>query len=264
MVKQRDLVGAVVLITGSEGGIGTALRGAFSGRGAIVVGADLPGRGGDLDIDVTDVDTVHHVVAEVLRRHGRLDVVVANAGVGHAGTMEDLDDDAWSHSIDVNLWGTVHVVRAAYSVMRARNHGSIVLVASLSGVVPTPLLVPYATSKHAVVGLATSLAPEAARHGVGVTVVCPGTVETPLLDAVAATGGMSVRRYLTAAAGAPLPPSKLAERVVVAVEEGHLLVVPGRAGLLHRCQRFAPWLVARLQRHGVERELRAAAPLPLD
>jgi short-subunit dehydrogenase len=113
-------------------------------------------------------------------------------------------------------------------------------------------------TKFAVVGLAQSLRPEAARHGVGVTAVCPGPVETPLLDEVSRTAGLSVRRYLTASAGRPLAPQRLADLVVDAVRHDRPLVVPGRAGLLWRLNRMMPNTVAKVIARTMRDELSAA------
>jgi len=92
-----------------------------------------------------------------------------------------------------------------------------------------------------------------------VTVVCPGPVETALLDEVAATDGVSVRRYLTAAAGQPIEAAMLAAAVVAGVRRGKALVVPGRAGMLWRINRLFPRLVRRVSASGMRKELRAAA-----
>jgi short-subunit dehydrogenase len=88
----------------------------------------------------------------------------------------------WDRIIDVNLRGVVHGVHAAYPIMMQQRSGHIVNTASLAGLLPFPLLTPYAMTKHAVVGLSLSLRAEAAAYGVGVTVVCPGVVDTPILD----------------------------------------------------------------------------------
>jgi NAD(P)-dependent dehydrogenase (short-subunit alcohol dehydrogenase family) len=239
------LHGAIAFVTGAAGGIGAAAVDALRRAGSTVVTCDLPGRGCDAEVDVRDGPALHAAFASACAKHGRVDVAVAAAGIGAAGVVEALDDDAWQRSIDVNLWGTVNTVRAAYPAMVAQHHGHVVLVASLSGLVPTPLLVPYATAKSAVVGLGTSLAPEARRHGVGVTVVCPGPVDTAMLDGGGAGGsvvGVDVRRYLSAAAGRPLPPSTIADALVRAVERDRLVVAPGRAGVLWRLTRVSPAL----------------------
>jgi len=254
-----DVNGAVVMITGGQGGIGVALGEAFRAHGATVVSTDLAGRRADMELDVTDAAAIAAVMERIVDEHGRLDVVIANAGIGVAGLVDDLDAAAWQRTVDVNIGGTVKTACAALPILRARGGGSIVLIASLAGLTGTPLLTPYAMSKSAVVGLGESLRPEAARHGVGVTVVCPGPVETALLDEVAATDGVSVRRYLTAAAGQPIEAAMLAAAVVAAVRGNKALVVPGRAALLWRVSRLFPRLVRRLSASGMRKELRAAA-----
>ena len=108
------------------------------------------------------------------------------------------------------------------------------------------------------VGLAQSLRPEAARSGVGVTAVCPGPVETSLLDEQSATEGLSVRRYLTASVGKPLAPARLAHLVVDAVRHDRALVIPGRAALLWRLNRAMPNTVAKVIARGMRGELAAA------
>ncbi len=260
MGSTRELDGAVVLITGAAGGIGSALGDAFARQGSVVVGSDLPGKGADIDLDVTDAEATRAAVGKVVADHGRLDVVIANAGGGgRPGLVGDLADSDWDQALDVTLHGTINTVRAAYPVMSAAGSGSLVLMASLAGLVGSPLLVPYATAKHGVVGLAASLRPEAARRGVGVTVVCPAAVETPMLDTPSATAGMSTRRYLLATAPA-ITPAQLADLMVKAVREDRAMVLPGRAKLLYRLQRLLPSVVASQLSKNLAKELDLASP----
>jgi len=254
-----DVNGAVVMITGGQGGIGTALSAAFRAAGATVVSTDLAGQRADMELNVTDASATAAVMRRIVDEHGRLDVVVANAGIGVAGLADEIDAAAWQRTIDVNIGGTVNTVCAAMPILRAGGGGSIVLISSLAGLAGTPLLTPYAMSKSAVIGLGESLRPEAARHGIGVTVVCPGPVETALLDERAATDGVSVRRYLTAAAGQPIDASVLADAVVSGVRHNRPLVLPGRAALLWRINRLFPRIVRRTSASGMRKELRAAA-----
>lgn len=248
-----ELNGAVALVTGAAGGIGSALCAALRGAGATVTGADLTNA--DHLLDVTDADAVARLVSQVVAEHGRLDVLVAAAGVGVAGPVEELALDDWRRVIEVNLWGTVNVVRSAYEVMVRQRSGHVVVVSSLSGLVPTPLLVPYGTSKSAVVGLAAGLRPEAARHGIQVTTVCPGPVDTAMLDDDRAAHGLDVRTYLTDAAGRAMSPTGLADAIVKAVRRDKRLVTPGRAGSVHRLARYAPGLVERLTAKAMSRAL---------
>ncbi len=249
-----ELDGKTVVVTGGTGGIGTALVQAFRDRDAKALAVDLPGTMADLEVDVTDAGAM----ATALGTLERLDVIVANAGIGIGGLVEDIDPADWDRSIDVNIRGVVNTVLPAYARMREQGSGTIVLMASLSGLVGTPLLTPYAMTKAAVVGLGTSLRPEAARHGIALTTVCPGPIETPLLDAPAATKGMSVRRHLTNAAGPALTPGDLADAAVRAVEEDKPLVAPGRAGLIARLGRWAPGVTAKQLAKAMHQELDAA------
>ena len=253
-----DVNGSVVMITGGQGGIGLAMAAAFTAAGAIVVSTDLAGRRADMELNVTDAAATTAVMRRIVEEHGRLDIVIANAGIGVAGVVDDIDAAAWQRTIDVNILGTVNTVCAALPILSAQGAGSIVLIASLAGLAGTPLLTPYAMSKAAVVGLGESLRPEAARHGVGVTLVCPGPVETALLDETAATPGVSVRRYLTAAAGTPISAAALAEAVLAGVRRNRALVVPGRAAMMWRVNRLFPRVVRRVSAAGMRKELRAA------
>ena len=249
-----ELNGTTVVVTGGTGGIGSALVDGFRGAGATALAADLPGTGADLEVDVTDAAGM----AAALAALDRLDVVVANAGIGVGGLVEDIDPDGWERSIDVNIRGVVNTVLPAYARLREQGSGAIVLMASLSGLVGTPLLTPYAMTKAAIVNLGASLRPEAARHGIGVTTVCPGPVDTPLLDARGATAGTDVRRYLTAAAGTPVSAATLADAVLDGVRRNRGLVVPGRAKLLWRLSRFVPNVTGREIAKGMHEELEAA------
>ena len=238
-----DLEGGAAFVTGGRGGLGRALCTRLSGAGMTAVAADLPGLGADVELDVTDAEAVRRAVEQVVDTHGRLGVVVANAGVAAAGVVESLPADAWSRTLAVNLEGAINVLRAAYPTMIEQRSGHIVFVSSLAGLVPTPLLVPYAATKHAIVGLATSLRPEAARHGIGVTVVCPGPVETPFLDTGGSSGvveGVDTRRFLTRAAGRAISADAVAKATVGGIRRNRAVVAPGRAGLIWRAARFSP------------------------
>ena len=105
-----------------------------------------------------------------------------NAGVGLAGELRHIKLADWQRIIDTNLWGVIHGVHATYPVMLRQGLGQIVNISSASGLVPRPGMVPYATSKYAVVGLSTSLRIETANAGVRVNVVCPFNVTTSIFS----------------------------------------------------------------------------------
>ncbi len=181
----------VVLVTGGASGIGAALVAQLARAGARVYAADLsldrlaavaalPGVT-PVVLDVTDAAAFRAVVDDLVAREGRIDVLFNNAGVGLAGEVADVGLDDWKRMIDVNVYGVVHGIAAAYPRMIAQGHGQIVNTASGAGLGPRPGQAPYAAAKHAVIGLSTSLRAEAAGHGVRVTAACPGYVATQVM-----------------------------------------------------------------------------------
>jgi NAD(P)-dependent dehydrogenase (short-subunit alcohol dehydrogenase family) len=206
---RKDFRPKVSIVTGGASGIGRAIAAELVARGSHVVIADLDATGaGDTaralgplasvaQLDVTDAAAVTALVDRTVAEHGRLDVMVNNAGIAVGGLLEELDERHWAKAIDVNLRGVINGITAAYPHLRAQGSGHILNTASLAGLIPAPAMLPYTTTKHAVVGLSTALRAEAAGQGVRVSVLCPAFVDTPLLDDVyaapASLGGSSVR-----------------------------------------------------------------------
>jgi NADP-dependent 3-hydroxy acid dehydrogenase YdfG len=183
----------VSIVTGASSGIGRALCRELHHRGAIVYAASrdadelarLAQECGDARLipaalDVTDERAVEALIESVVAEHARLDIVVNNAGIVVGGDFEDMSVDAWKKILDVNLWGVIHGTQHAYAQMVKQGHGHIVNTASSAGVLPVAKSTAYAATKHAVVGLSTSLREEARRHGVRVSVAIPGLVDTAI------------------------------------------------------------------------------------
>jgi NAD(P)-dependent dehydrogenase (short-subunit alcohol dehydrogenase family) len=155
----------------------------------------------------------------------------------------------------VNLRGVIHGVQAAYPRMLRQGHGHIVNTASLAGLAPVPLLTPYAMTKHAIVGLSVSLRAEAAARGVRVSVVCPGVIDTPILDKGGpedlpqprlVTAGLG-RAYLTHGTGRPYPADRFALDVLKGVDQNRAVIIsPRSARLLWMVQRLLPGVVERI------------------
>src|SRR3954452_16673241 len=191
--------GRSVVVTGGGSGIGLALGRLMATYGAHVVLADVDGEavtaatrrlaGLDpplsvvgVELDVRDRDGCARVVQDVVEERGAVDYLVNSAGISMGGPTHELTGAHWDRMIEVNLTGVVNGLLAAYPLMIAAGHGTVVNIASGAGLAPPPFVVPYAATKHAVVGLTIGLRPEAALHGIDVVVVCPGPVETPILD----------------------------------------------------------------------------------
>jgi hypothetical protein len=134
-------------------------------------------------VDIRDDGAVRQLVADGVEQFGRLDILVANAGVLSWGRIWELSDEQWNTVIDVNLTGTFHTLRAAIPAMiEAGNGGAIVVVSSSAGLKATPGNGHYSASKHALTGLTNSLAIELSEFGIRVNSIHPYSVESPMIE----------------------------------------------------------------------------------
>lgn len=248
----------VCIVTGAASGIGRALAAALVRRGGVVVLADIDREGASevarelgsravaAPLDVTRADDVQALVDDTLAAHGRLDAMFNNAGICVVAEETDATLAHWDRVLDVNLRGVVHGVKAAYPVMVRQRSGHIVNTASLAGLMPAPGIVSYCASKHAVVGLSRSLRVEAADHGVRVSVVCPGWIDTALPRRMEVVG--FDRDDLTASLPlSPCPPDECARQILRGVDRNDgVIVVTRHARALAGLQRLAPRLLERL------------------
>jgi short-subunit dehydrogenase len=262
-------------VTGGGSGIGRALSKALSARGITVAVTDVDHdaaarvaqecgpRAVAAALDVRDPTAVREAIERFAAEHGRLDYVFNNAGIGTAGEVDDIPLDAWRRIVDINVYGVLHGVLAAYPLMLTQGFGHIVNTASLAGLGPAPLFAPYALTKHAVVGLTTSLRIEAAARGVRVSVFCPAAVETPILDSMnpaefGINSAPDARRFLTALAGPPYSVENAVAELLVALDANHgVIVLPARARLAWRLGRWFPALVEKLSLSALAAERKA-------
>jgi NAD(P)-dependent dehydrogenase (short-subunit alcohol dehydrogenase family) len=181
----------VILVTGCSSGIGRATAVEAAERGHRVFASarrledleDLQARGIDtVRLDVTDEDSVAKAVAEVLARAGRIDALVSNAGYGQYGAVEDVTPEEWRRQFDVNVFGSLAVLRAVLPAMREARRGTIVTVSSVAGKVSIPFASPYCASKHALEAISDALRVEVAPWKIRVVVVEPGPITTHFGD----------------------------------------------------------------------------------
>ena len=191
---------SVVLITGCSTGIGLHASIAFGRNGDTVVAtmrntakadalrkaaADAGIEVEVLALDVTDDASARSAVNEVLAQHGRIDVLVNNAGVGLSGAIEDFPEEQARASLETNFWGPVRMIRLVLPTMRAQGNGVIVNISSITGRLPSfPCYGFYAAGKHALGAMSESLAAEVAPFGIRVLCVEPGYYLTNLTDTV--------------------------------------------------------------------------------
>ena len=203
------LDGSVAMVTGASRGIGLAIAQAYAAEGAklclVATGRDrleqvqaslgLPAeRTMVLPVDVSDRDACFDAVERIEQRFGRLDALVNNAGIYLSRTFLDYEAQDFQRLLDVNLFGVIHLMQAALPRMQARGYGRIVNIASTAGKWGSRNQSAYNVSKHAVVGLTRCVALEAAATGVTVNAICPGFVQTDMVE--------NLKREYAAIAGA--------------------------------------------------------------
>jgi SDR family mycofactocin-dependent oxidoreductase len=192
------LLDKVVVVTGAARGTGRTHCERFADEGANVIALDVPAAAGELRVtagevesrgrrcvtglaDVTDLDAVTIATDSGVAELGRLDIVVANAGIHIPGAPSwELDPQVWQRTIDINLTGVWHTVKAGVPHL-GKQGGSVVIISSTNGIRGTANTAHYTASKHAVVGLARTLANELGPRGIRVNTVHPGAVATPMV-----------------------------------------------------------------------------------
>ncbi len=186
-----DFAGLVAIVTGGSSGIGAAIVRRLRDEGATVAVFDRAAPDAHDDeyhaVDVTDDDSVRRAIGAVTSRHGRLDIVINNAGVGAQGTVADNPDDEWHRVLDVNLLGVVRISRAALPWLRASPHAAVVNLASIAATAGLPQRALYGASKGAVHALTLQMAADHLDEGIRVNVVCPGTADTPWIGRLLAS-----------------------------------------------------------------------------
>jgi NAD(P)-dependent dehydrogenase (short-subunit alcohol dehydrogenase family) len=187
------LDGKIAIVTGGSTGIGRATAEKYLDYGADVVIANRSAETGRataeelgcdfVQCDVAEYEQVKALVETTVEDHGRLDVMVNNAGIGSVGTVEDMSLEDWQDVMRINLNGVMHGTRAALPHLR-ESKGSIVNIASIYGLVAGPTATAYSTAKGGIVNFTRSVAVDYAKQNVRVNSICPGFVDTPMTEPV--------------------------------------------------------------------------------
>ncbi|MBL1078748.1 SDR family oxidoreductase [Nocardia sp. 2] len=257
---------ATAIVTGAASGIGRALVTRLLARGATVYAVDRDAHGLTESVsgalgpvttivaDVSDSEAVAAVVDRVVDEHGRLDLMFNNAGIVVGGDFADMTPDAWDRIVGVNFWGVVHGTQHAYARMRAQGRGHIVNTASSAGVMPVARSTAYAATKHAVVGLSTSLRAEAAGYGVRVSVVLPGVVDTGIFDSAVNLNGYDYRTSIDTLPFAKVRPLDAADAILHGVSKNkQFITFPAYNRILIGLNRILPGVMAPIINRGGRR-----------
>jgi NAD(P)-dependent dehydrogenase (short-subunit alcohol dehydrogenase family) len=223
-----QLTDKVAIVTGGASGIGAACSRAFAAAGALVAVVDRNGDGAEavaaeikgigVACDVSDETSVNAMVAEVEERLGPVDVLFNNAGVATGGDILATDPAVWDQQWGINVMAHVYAVRAVLPGMLGRGSGHLLHTASMAGILTTHGNATYATTKHAVVGLAEWLGISYHHRGIRVSLLAPLGVRTPML------GGVDPER-MSAVLGPIKEPEEVAQLVVDAIDEERFLIL---------------------------------------
>ncbi len=186
------------LITGNTSGIGLDIARAFAREGYQIVFNGLEKNGDEIASSVArefgtkayfsptnlmDPPAIQTMAREAEARFGSIDVLINNAGVQHVAALEEFPAQKWDLILGVNLSAAFHLTKAVWPGMKSRGFGRIINMASVHGLKASPFKSAYVAAKHGIVGLTKVLALEGAAHGITANAICPGYVETPLVEA---------------------------------------------------------------------------------
>jgi len=244
--------GQVAVVTGAGSGIGRStalLLGRLGAKvhaadidesSAVAVAQEIEAAGGKASahaVDVSDAESVAALADRVFEHDGAVDILHNNAGVGHAGRVDETSLEEWQRVLGVNLMGVVHGIHFFVPrMLRQGRPAHVVNTASLAGLVAVAEMGPYATSKHAVVGLSESLNAELSPRGIHVSAVCPGFIDTPIVASAHLEEGLAqhaekIQRFYRRFGASP---DAVAEAVVDAIRRKKVIrTVPRRHVVLN-------------------------------
>ena len=246
----------VAIVTGGASGIGKALCEALAERGSRVIVADLNLSGAEelvkairskgwnaeaFSLDIADFDQVRDLMHHTAEKYGKIDYLFNSAGIAIGGETWRIDMSRWQKIVNVNLWGSIYITTEAYKHMMKQGSGHIVNVASGAGLFPTPMRAPYSTTKYGVVGFSTALRPEAETYGIRVSVVCPGPVQTPILETSEVVGAGEALKKELKSKNKWMDPKKAAKIILKGVVKNRAIIpVTSIAALLWKYYSFFP------------------------
>ena len=249
----KNLKNKIALVTGAASGIGRATSIAFAREGCDVVITDVNGEGLkpvaeeikglgrsalSVKADISNKNDVKILCEKALKEFGRVDVLINNAGVALYAEIKDTDLEDWEWIMGINLWGSIYTLNSLLPQMVENKCGHIVNVSSWAGLVGFGGNGAYCVTKFGVVGLSEVLRTEMERFNIGVTVVCPGAVQTNIFNSVKLKGFKKDIRKMPVFLS--LTPEGMAKRIIRAVKRNKPQVITGVGKLGYLLKRISP------------------------
>ena len=265
----KNLDGKVAVITGAGSGIGRETALLCARRGAALAICDVNAQGleetarearaasSDVltrHVDVSDAEQMDAFAAAVHDRFGSIDLLINNAGIGVGATFAQTELEDWERQLAINVMGVVHGCRSFVPHMIAHGSGQIVNVSSGAGFLATPFMLAYSATKFAVFGLGEGLRMELRPHGIGVTTICPGFINTPIVSTSVMRGDQAAERQDRRArihARRGYGPEKVAVRILRAAQRNRAVApVTPEAHLTYVMSKVAPpaarWMATKM------------------
>ena len=258
MGKISDWNGKTVIVTGASSGVGKSLCFELASRGAIVyVTARTKEKGQAVadkitkkghtafaeQLEVGNFDEFKKVIELVKAKHGKLDLLINNAGILFMGEYSDMEVEDIQQIIQVNLTSVMVGTLHAYRIMKTQGSGLIVNISSMAGYIPSPAMVAYSATKHALLGFTKSLSTEMKGSGTEIKAVCLGLIESELLDKASVKHGHG-SMFLDMIPMKPMPTEVATKKVVDKIsKKGLLIYVPTYARIYHHIQYFIPSVI---------------------
>lgn len=263
----KSFTDKLAVVTGASSGIGQAIATELGSYGAsvVLVGTNLQRLNETRQLcdeigatayvhkaNVADVEQMQYLASTVINEIAVPDILVNNAGVVMSGLIHEVEPEDWDRLIGINVMGVVYGCRYFLPAMLEKNKDChIVNMASAAGLVGQPGMTTYCATKHAVVGMSSAMRYELAGRGIGVTTICPGYVQTPILDNLKLVGKLNTPRVRDKVAGdmkrSRLTPEMVAKRTLKAIRKNEAFVTIGRdARAAYLGHRFTPGLIDRM------------------
>ncbi len=259
----KNLKDKIALVTGAASGIGRATSLAFAAEGCDVVITDVNEEGLNsvaeeikglgrkalsLKADISNRNDVKSLCEKAVKEFGRVDILMNNAGVALFAELRDTDLDDWKWMLGVNLWGPIYTINYLLPRMAENKCGHIVNVASWAGLVGFGGNGAYSTTKFGVVGLTEVLRTELERFNIGVTVICPGAVQTNIFNSLKLKGFKKDIRNMPIFLS--LTPEAMAKRIIRAVKKNRPQVITGVGKFGYIAKRISPAIGRFISRSG--------------